>query len=91
MADYEATAYLSLEKLKEKHLLEISQQQERIRREFKIKLKLTKELMEMKKQVTTLISLKRYEEAEALNQQCDQREEEEKLAMETQIDEIIEK
>lgn len=49
MADYEATAYLSLEKLKEKHLLEISSLQERIRREFKIKLKFTKELMEMKK------------------------------------------
>jgi len=49
MSDYEATAYLSLEKLKEKHLLEIQQLQERIRKEFKIKIKFTKELMEMKK------------------------------------------
>ena len=49
MSDYEATAYLSLEKLKEKHLLEIQQLHERIRKEFKIKLKYTKELMEMKK------------------------------------------
>lgn len=49
MADYEATAYLSLEKLKEKHLLEIQQLHDKIRKEFKIKLKLTKELMEMKK------------------------------------------
>jgi hypothetical protein len=39
---------------------------EKIRKEFKIKLKFSKELMEMKKQVTTLISLKRYEEAEAM-------------------------
>ena len=68
MSDYEATAYLSLEKLKEKHLLEIQQLQERIRKEFKIKIKFTKELMEMKKQVLTLISLKRYEEAEILKQ-----------------------
>jgi hypothetical protein len=57
MSDYEATAYLSLEKLKEKHLLEIQQMQERIRKEFKVKLKFSKELMEMKKQVRTLIGL----------------------------------
>lgn len=49
MSDYEATAYLSLEKLKEKHLLEINQLHERIRKEFKMKLKLSKELMEMRK------------------------------------------
>ena len=33
MSDYEATAYLSLEKLKEKHELEIRQIRERIRQE----------------------------------------------------------
>lgn len=37
MSDYEATAYLSLEKLKEKHILEIQQLQEQIRRENKVK------------------------------------------------------
>jgi hypothetical protein len=37
MSDYEATAYLSLEKLKEKHILEIQQLQEQIRREYKVK------------------------------------------------------
>ena len=66
MSDYEATAYLSLEKLKEKHLLEIQQLHERTKREQRVKLKLSKELMEFKKQVHTLITLKRYEEAEAL-------------------------
>jgi hypothetical protein len=35
MSDYEATAYLSLEKLKEKHMLEFQQFQERIRKEIK--------------------------------------------------------
>lgn len=74
MSDYEATAYLSLEKLKEKHLLEISQLQERIRREFKGKIKLTKELMDMKKQVHILISTKQLEEAERLKNECDARE-----------------
>jgi hypothetical protein len=49
MSDYEATAYLSLEKLKEKHLLEIQQMKEKIRKEYKLKLKFTKELMDMRK------------------------------------------
>jgi len=49
MSDYEATAYLSLEKLKEKHLVEIQQLNEKIKREFQIKLKFSKELMEMRK------------------------------------------
>lgn len=49
MSDYEATAYLSLEKLKEKHLLEIQQLQEKVRREFRGKVKLSKELMDMKR------------------------------------------
>lgn len=71
MSDYEATAYLSLEKLKEKHLLEIQQQQERIKKEYKIKLKLSKELMEMRKQVHVLISLKRYDEAEQTKDKAD--------------------
>lgn len=74
MSDYEATAYLSLEKLKEKHLLEISQLQERIKREFKAKVKLSKELMDMKKQVHILISTKMIEEAEKLKNECDMRE-----------------
>jgi len=74
MSDYEATAYLSLEKLKEKHLLEISQLQDRIRREFKAKVKLSKELMDMRKQVHILISTKLIEEAEQLKNECDLRE-----------------
>ena len=74
MSDYEATAYLSLEKLKEKHLLEIQQLQEKVRREFRGKVKLSKELMDMKRQVHILISTKQLEEAEALKKECDQRE-----------------
>ena len=62
---------------------------DKTRREYKLKLKLSKELIEFKKQVHTLISLKRYEEAEILKIQCDQREEEEKAVIEAQIEEII--
>lgn len=89
MSDYEATAYLSLEKLKEKHLLEIQQIQEKLKREYKVKMKLTKELMVMKKQVHILISTKHYEEAEQLKNECDAREEHEKQEMEAGADDII--
>ena len=67
MSDYEATAYLSLEKLKEKHLLEIQQLHEKIRKEQSMKITFTKELMEMRKKVQKLMHSKRYEEAEELN------------------------
>ncbi len=66
MSDYEATAYLSLEKLKEKHLLEVQQLHDKIKKDFKVKLKLSKELMELKKKVKLLILLRRYDEAEVL-------------------------
>jgi hypothetical protein len=64
MSDYEATAYLSLEKLKEKHLMEIEQLREKINKESKIKLKLSKELLQMRKRVRLLVSMKEYDEAE---------------------------
>lgn len=38
MSDYEATAYLSLEKLKEKHSLEIQQLHEKIKSEHSAKM-----------------------------------------------------
>ena len=74
MSDYEATAYLSLEKLKEKHLLEVEQLQEKINREYKIKNKLSRELMDMRKKVHTLMTLKNYAEAEELQNFCNERE-----------------
>lgn len=91
MSDYEATAYLSLEKLKEKHLLEISQLQERIRREFKGKVKLSKELMDMRKQVHILISLKQLEDAERLKNECDLREAAERQEVDRQMEEVLHK
>lgn len=47
MSDYEATAYLSLEKLKEKHNLEIQQLHEKIKSENSAKMQLSKSLMEL--------------------------------------------
>lgn len=91
MSDYEATAYLSLEKLKEKHMLEINTLQEKIRNEFKMKLKFSKELMEMRKRVQTLISVKNYDEAAALKEEADYKEREEREALDLQLDEVIER
>jgi hypothetical protein len=51
MSDYEATAYLSLEKLKEKHLLEIQQLHDKVSREHSAKITFSKELMDMRKKV----------------------------------------
>ena len=51
MSDYEATAYLSLEKLKEKHLFEIQQLHEKITKEYSVKITFSKELMDMRKKV----------------------------------------
>lgn len=89
MSDYEATAYLSLEKLKEKHLMEIEQLRERIRNEFKVKLKLSKELLEMRKRTRLLVSIKQYDEAEVLDQKANALEAIEKEKMEEELENII--
>lgn len=89
MSDYEATAYLSLEKLKEKHLMEIEQLRERIRKESKVKLKLSKELLDMRKRVRLLVSMKEYDEAEVLEQKANALEAIEKEKMEEELEDII--
>lgn len=70
MSDYEATAYLSLEKLKEKHTLEIWQLHEKIKAEYSSKILYSRGLMELKDKVKKLTFMKRYEEAELLQIQC---------------------
>lgn len=89
MSDYEATAYLSLEKLKEKHLMEIEQLREKIRKESKIKLKLSKELLEMRKRVRLLVSMKEYDEAEMVEEKANALEAIEREKMEEELEDII--
>ena len=48
MNEYEATAYLSLEKLKEKHLLEFEKFREKVWDELKKKYKFSKDLIELR-------------------------------------------
>lgn len=66
MQDYEATVFLSLEKLKEKHLKEMEDMREKTWNEFKIKCKLSKDLLEKWKKVRLLMGMKKYDEAEKL-------------------------
>ena len=80
MSDYEATAYLSLEKLKEKHELEIRQIREKIRQEHSHKIVYSKQLMELKDKVRKLTFSKRYEEAEMLYLQVAEMEKAEHIA-----------
>ena len=62
-----------------------------MRREFKAKVKLTKELMDMRKQVHILISTKMIEEAERLKNECDLREAAERAEVDRQIEEVLRK
>ena len=91
MSDYEATAYLSLEKLKEKHQLEIQQLHERLRAEASQKTTHSRRLMELKDKTRKLMFSKRYEEAELLQLQCQQMEQEEAETAQESLEENIEK
>ena len=85
MSDYEATAYLSLEKLKEKHMLEFEQFQERIRKELRAKMKFSKDLLELRDKEAKLVKAKRYEEAERVKMKADLLEEFERSKLDAEV------
>jgi len=91
MADYEATAYLSLEKLREKHMFEFQQYQDKIRKEERAKLKFSKNLLELRQKEQLLVKMKQYEEAEKVKSKADTIEGYEKEAHEEKFTDIIEK
>lgn len=91
MSEYEATAYLSLEKLKEKHLLEFNQFQEKIRADLKKKFKFSKDLLELRNKEAMLVKLKRYEEAEKIKMKADLLEQFERNKIDADMQSIIEK
>jgi hypothetical protein len=91
MSDYEATAYLSLEKLKEKHELEIRQLREKITKEHQHKITYSKQLKELEFKVRKLTFSKRYEEAEMLYLQVHDLQKTEDDGQTDVVDCIIEK
>jgi hypothetical protein len=91
MSDYEATAYLSLEKLKEKHMLEFTQFQERIRRELRQKMKFSKDLLDLRDREAKMVRMKLYDEAEKIKVKADMLEEFERNKLEAEMQTVIEK
>lgn len=95
MSDYEATAYLSLEKLKvnpnkslyiqEKHMLEFQQFQDKIRRELRARMKYSRDLLELRDKEQKLVKVKRYEEAEKIKMKADLLEEFERNKLEAEV------
>ncbi len=96
MSDYEATAYLSLEKLKvscllacifdqEKHMLEFQQFQDKIRRELRARMKYSRDLLELRDKESKLVKVKRYEEAEKIKMKADLLEEFERNKLEAEV------
>jgi hypothetical protein len=91
MNEYEATAYLSLEKLKEKHLLEFEKFKEKVRTDLKKKFKFSKDLIELRQKEASLVKLKRYEEAEKIKMKSDLLEQYERNKINADMESIIEK
>ena len=91
MSEYEATAYLSLEKLKEKHLLEFQQFQEKVWIELWKKMKFSKDLIELWDKEVKLVKMKRYEEAEKVKMKADLLEQFERNKLEADMQRIMEK
>lgn len=74
MADYESTAYMSLERLKEQHAGEFSLFQERFRNQPK-PCKHSRELLELRRKQEALAKLGQYEEAYKVKESADHLEE----------------
>mmetsp|Transcript_36114 Transcript_36114/g.58288 ORF Transcript_36114/g.58288 Transcript_36114/m.58288 type:complete len:414 (-) Transcript_36114:65-1306(-) len=73
MADYESTAYMSLERLKEQHAEELSYFQEKIRNQPP-RVKCSRELLELRRKQEALAKLGKYEEAWKVKDEGDQLE-----------------
>jgi hypothetical protein len=74
MADYESTAYMSLERLKEQHAGEFCEFQERLRNQPK-PCKHSRELLELRRKQEALAKLGQYEEAFKVKDSADHLEE----------------
>jgi len=91
MSEYEATAYSSLEKLKEKHMVEYQEFHEKAMKEARAKVKHSKELLELRNKQNALARQKKYEAAEEVKLQADRLEAMEKEKHEAEIQRIVEK
>jgi len=91
MNDYEAVAFLSIEKLREKHLNEIAVLKDTVRREIVSNYVHPQEVLELRRKEHLYVSKKNYEQAEEIRRQIVILEEYEKVDMEAQIEEAFER
>lgn len=69
MEDYEQTAITSMNKLKEKHKTDLENLADVIKQNFKTKdVKRSREIIDLQKQIETLVSINKFEEAEKVKQ-----------------------
>lgn len=64
MSDYEATAYLSLEKLKERHAKEMTEFHREFKDSIESKIKYSRKVFDLRRRVEVLINMRNYEEAD---------------------------
>lgn len=91
MAEYEATAYKSLEKLKEKHIAEYQEVMSKVTEEAQKKVKHSKDLLELRQKQHTLARQKVYEEAEKIKLKADLLESAENEKNEAIVRKVVEK
>lgn len=82
MTDYEAAAYRSLEKLKQKHDQEVEQLQLQMKQIYPVIYTLSKECMSWRSQEKKHFALKEYEKAEHCKRTADKLEADERLKSE---------
>lgn len=85
MTDYEEKALESLEKLKEKHISEVAELHERLKRELVFHFKSSKQLIDLRQKEEALVKLKKYNEAERVKAQADALEEFERKSKEKEV------
>jgi hypothetical protein len=88
MAEYESTAYMSLEKLKEQHVKEFAAFQERLRGQVP-KAKASRELLELRRKQECLAKMGKYEDAYKVKEAADQLEEWELARQAAQVGESV--
>lgn len=86
MADYEAAAFESVERLKEKHMQELAALSQKIYTETQTKQNWSKQLMDMRSQEKIFFSVRQYENAEMCRNRADEMENYERQYNKDQLD-----
>jgi len=86
MADYESTAYMSLERLKEQHTQELAGFQEKLQSQAK-QCKFSRELLELRQKQEALAKLGKYEDAHSVKDSADRLEDWELARAASQVSE----